>query len=846
LRTTLENGLKVVLVEDHSAPVVALYAWVRAGSADERPHEAGMAHLFEHMLFKGTARRGVGEIAATVEGAGGDINAFTSLDMTVYHITMASRDAATGVDVLADALCHSSFDPEELAKESEVVVEEIRRSMDSPDHVLSEALFATAYVRHPYRLPVIGSEASVRSFTRAQLLEFYARWYAPNNITFVAVGDFAPEPLLAQIRTAFAGAAPRAELVHPREAEPVQAQPRAALLRQNFEQTRFGLAFPITAFEHADTAYLDLLGMIIGEGDSSRLYQRVKERQQLVYEISASSYTPLDAGLLLVEAVLEPEELEPALRSVAAELARLCSAGPSAAELERARINLLASSAREKETLQGQASKYGYYESLGGGIEQEAAYLARARAAQPSDLRRVAREYLRPQRASLVVLLPKEERPELAGAALLAEIERGFRAQAAPAGRELAPGIRRYELPNGLRLIVKPSPRVPVVSLRLAFHGGTLAESEDTQGLGSFFAELIDRGTEQRSAAQLAAEIEGIAGSLEGFSGRNSFGLQGDFMTDSLETGLELFADVLLHPRFAPEEIEKARTDTLAALERLEDNPQGKAFELFAQGLYPQHPYRFRALGTPQSVARFDQAALRRHYESYAHPRAGVLSVVGDVEPDAIAAALAGYLADWEDKPARSLPPRRAPEARSAPTELSATKDKNQVHIAIGFPGVRVGDPDLPALEVLTQLLGSQSGRLFLELRDRQSLAYSTTAFATPGVDAGSFGVYIASAPDKLEEAREGLLRELRRVLDEPVGEPELDKARRYLIGSQAVSLQSYATQASLLALDELYGLGATYYLGYEQRIAAVSAQDIQRVAQRLIDLRAPVIAVVR
>jgi zinc protease len=783
-----------------------------------------------------------------VEAAGGDINAFTSFDMTVYHITMASRDAQTGVDVLIDAIRNSSFDPEALAMESEVVVEEIKRGRDMPGNVLSEALFAAAYSRHPYRLPVIGTEESVRSFSREQLLEFYRRWYAPNNMTFVAVGDFDRQRMLEQIRASFADAKPRPDLSHRREPEPAQQAPRTRVLRERFEQARIGLAFPITAFTDPDTPYLDLLSSVLGDGESSRLYRSVKDRQQLVYQVSTSSYTPLDPGLLMIEAVLEPENVEATIRSTAVEIERLRSFGPSAVELERARANLLASTVREKENVQGQASKYGYYESLGGGLENEALYLERVRSAQIGDLQRVAREYLRPERITLVALLPKDARPEIDDARLGAEVERAFGTSELPKGTDLTPQIRRYELPSGLRVVVKPVRSVPLVSLRLSLFGGSLAETPETQGISAFFAEMFDRGTDQRSAAQLSAEIESIAGSLDGFSGRNSFGLSAEFMTASLDSGLEVFADVLLHPRFPGEEIEKVRADVLAALARQEDNLQGKAFELFAQGLYPEHPYRFQTLGTPKTVKRFDQKALRRYYESYVHPRNAVLSVVGDVDPDQIAGALRVYLSDWESQHEVALPARSAAakSANGKPRELTLEKKKNQVHIVMGFPGLALNDPDAPALEVLTQLLSGQSGRLFIELRDKQSLAYTTTAFAIPGVDPGSFGVYIACAPEKLGEARAGLLRELRRVLDDPIEDAELEKARRYLTGSQAVSLQDYSAQAAVLSLDELYGLGATHFLGYEQRIAAVTAQDVKRVAQRIIDLDTTVIATVK
>ncbi|MCP4003504.1 MAG: insulinase family protein [bacterium] len=847
MRTTLDNGLKVVLIEDHSAPVVALNVWVRVGSADEQASEAGMAHVFEHMLFKGTERRAVGEIASTVEAAGGNINAFTSFDMTVYHITMASRDSAVGIDVLADAVQHSTFDPEELTREELVVLEEINRSEDSPRRAHSRATFETTFTQHPYSLPVIGTAESVKSFTRDGLLDFFHKWYVPNNMAFVAVGDLDPDKVMEQIKSAFADAQPRAGLEHPRPPEPVQDSSRSKIVRSEFEQTLLGISYPATSFRDPETPFLDLLSMVLGGGDSSRLYRNVKDREGLVHGISAGAYTPLDPGLFMVDAVLEGDKIEPTLEAVAEEIERLRAFGPGEKELERARVNLLSGEVHEKETMQGQARKYGYFETLAGGIELEEEYLRAVRNATPEDLKRVAQKYLRADRASIVVLLAKDVRPDLTDNALFAALDVGLSAErSVTGGEQLAGGIHTFTLPNGLRVVVKPNTTIPLVSMRLSFLGGLLAESEETQGISSFLSDVLERGTEQRSAAQLAAEIEGIAGSIEGFSGRNSFGLTGEFLKESLDEGLDLFSDVLLHPAFDPEEIEKARVERLAALRRSEDNLSSKAFEIFQREIYPGHPYRFRAIGTEESLGKINRKALANYYETYARPSNGVLSVVGDVDPDAVVESLSQYLSDWTGDSVVSLPEREIPSPASEARETSLTKNKNQVHIVMGFQGLKLGDPDVPALEVLTQVLSGQGGRLFLELRDKQSLAYSVTAFAIEGLDPGIFGVYIASAPDKLDQSLAGLRSELDKLLNGPIEEEEIARARAYLIGSQAVSLQRYSSQASLLSLDTLYTLGADRHLDYAKHIDAVTLDDLKRVAKRLIQLDKPVIAIVR
>ena len=846
VRTTLDNGLKVVLVEDHSAPVVALNVWVRTGSADEYESESGMAHVFEHMLFKGTEQRAVGEIARTVEAAGGNINAFTSLDMTVYHITMASRDIDVGIDVLADAIQNSAFDAEELDREKQVILEEIRRGEDSPGRVLFQALFDLMYEVHPYRRAVIGTPDHVLSFTRDGMVDFHSRWYVPNNMTFVAVGDFDSDATLARIEEAFAQAESRSDLAHPREPETPQSAPRATVVRRDFQQTLVGVAWPITSFGDERTAYLDLLAMVLGSGETSRLYRHVKDRARLVHAISASAYTPLDPGVFFIDLTLEPDKIEDALAATLDEVERMRAFGPSELELERARVNLLAGEVHEKETVQGQARKFGYYETLAGGLEEEAEYLERVRRATPQDLQRVAVEFLVPERANAVALLPEGERTDFDAAGLLAAVKSAEQPVPVATGTEIHPGIFRYELPNGLTVLIKRNTAVPLVSLRLATLGGLLAETAETQGLSSFLARMVEKGTEARSAAQIAAEVEGIAGDFSGFSGRNTFGLTASFLTESLDTGLELFADVLLHPSFPPDEIKKLKEERLAAIKRHEDNLASKSFDLFNEALYPDHPYRFASIGTEETISGLERDALVTYYERFSVPSNSVLAVVGDVEPDALIQALAAHLGDWTGPAQVDLPDRPAPTPPEKLRKISVEKQKQQVHIVMGFLGLPLGDPDAPALDVMTQILSGQGGRLFLELRDKKSLAYSVGAFSFEGVDPGAFGVYIASSPDKLDESMAGLDRELRELLDEPIRPDELDRARAYLIGTQAVSLQRYSAQAAQLALDQLYGLGATYHLEYGKRIEAVSIEDVRRVAERIILIDRPAMGLVK
>jgi zinc protease len=324
---TLDNGLRVVVQEDHFAPVVAIQVWVKAGSADETPDVAGAAHVHEHMIFKGTARRPVGAIAAEVESSGGNINAFTSADHTVYHVVLASRYCRTGLDILSDAMLNTTFDPHELEKELQVVMEEWKRGEDSPTSRAATELFRLAYTTHPYGRPVIGFRETVEALNRERVVNFYQRWYHPNNMTLVIVGDIDREVVRRNVTELF-GARETVELpVRPRTAEPPQKELRLSAIDMNIEEFYLYLGYPIPPADHPDVFALDLLSFILGGGESARLVQTVQAEKELVNWISASAYTPEDAGLFILAAALEQEKISPAWKRC---LLLLCSASMNA------------------------------------------------------------------------------------------------------------------------------------------------------------------------------------------------------------------------------------------------------------------------------------------------------------------------------------------------------------------------------------------------------------------------------------------------------------------------------------------------------------------------------------
>ena len=859
VRYQLPNGLRVVLQENHAAKVVAFQAWVAVGSADEPPELAGIAHVFEHMLFKGTARRGVGQIAHEVEAAGGEINAWTSFDQTVYHLVLASRFFDTGLDILADALQNSSFDPGELERELKVVLEEVKQGEDNPSRVATQALFGAAYSRHPYRRPVIGYTKTVKSFTRERLIDFFHRWYVANNVTLVVVGDFDVKRAQAAIAEAWGKMVSR-PLARPRDEsgkkEPQQRAPRAKVVTQEVRETQVGVAFHIPGIHHDDTAPLDLLAIILGQGDSSRLTLGLKRRDQLVTDAFAYAYTPRDPGLLVAGATLPPGELDAAFAGLLRETFRLRHEEVGDTELDKAKAIIESDAIYQKETVQGQARKLGFFETVGGGIDWEDEYNRQVRAVTPATLMAAARKYLTVDNATIAALVPEGksgEAKKLEGE-LVAALERASRdAESRWAPRKAAPArdeeVVRLHLPSGARFLVKRDPSVGLVAMRAVWMGGLRYEDARTNGVNNLLAALVTRGTRSRSGDELAHEIEAMAGSIGGFSGRNSFGLRGEMLARHWERGLELLADCILVPAFSDEELAKERRQALEEIRTQADNISSETFRLFQQTLYQKHPYRLDVIGTADSVAALTRKKLVDYYKRHMSPSQMTLAVVGDVDPRAVVQKARALFGATAEKGATAPAAPALPWDAAHPIvgrEVEKFQNKQQAHVVYGFPGTTITDPDRFSLEVLATILSGQGGRLFVELRDKRGLAYRVSAFSVEGVDPGYFAVYIATSPQNLATARSGIEDELGKIAAVPVPRAELERAKRYLVGAHEISLQRRAALASTLAFHEAYGVGWDEYRRYAPGILAVTAGDVQRVAQKYLVRERAIVATVK
>ncbi len=837
----LVTGQTFLAIPVPEMPVVAIQVWIGVGSYDEQEGERGLAHLHEHMLFKGTERngvihRGVGDVAHAVEAVGGQINAWTSHDQTCYHVVMPATQWRVGLDVLADAVCHPAFDSEELAREIEVVVEEQRRAADDPGSVAFERLFARAFAGHPYALPILGTPESVRAVTSDTMRRFWRRHYVAENTSIVAAGDFIPAELHAAVTELFAGQLHRQDerlgrIPAPRPAAGVE------LVDTAFSEAKVLLAWPVPSLLEHDVAALDVAAIALGQGESSRLVRQVLRDKELCNDIGSATWTPPRAGLFTVSFSTSQERLEAAVLAAVTVLQTLRTGGIEEAELDKARVNLLSDATWKRETAQGLVQSHGYFLMATGDADWERQYHARINELTTAEVQRAAHKWLTPDTVQLVVLPGKSDAPPIDTQALLKSVQHVLR----PAPASLAlhqpdvlDGIERIVLPSGDVLLVQPDASVPVWGLRVAALGGQLAEDPATVGRTCMLGQLLTRGTDQLSGDAIAAKIEGLAAGVQGVAGRNSLGLSAVSLKTTTDAVLDLACGCLFGATLPDDEIAQQKKVQLEELRHEEDAPSRRAMRAMARTLYGDHPYGFGILGSPESLARLQRPELLDYLRGRLVPGRLVWAISGDVHPQRMAEAIAAHTPS--DRVPLPAPPSQNVPFLHEKKQIRLHADKQQAHIVLGFRGATLYEPERYALEVLATALGGQSGRLFLELRDRQSLAYSVGAMNVDGVDPGYFSFYIGTTPDKVPQALAGLYAQLERVRQEPLHAGELERTRASLAGGHQIGLQRRLARAATLCLDELYGLGRPAWQGHLQRLLAVTADDVLKVARERLD----------
>lgn len=833
LRTVLDNGMIVILKENHFAPVVSFHVYVRAGSIYEGEYLGrGISHNLEHLMNSGTTKRTKEQINQIVEEIGNVSNAYTTKDHASYFITTASSYFDKALDVFSDYIQNPSFPEEEVEAERGVILNEINMGKDDPERQLFEIFSSAMFRKHPAGVPTIGYRELFEKTTRDDIVNYHKRMYIPNNMIFVAVGDFDSETALSKIKSAFKdfkrGPLPDFSLPD----EPRQVSKRYVEQEMDVQIAYMMLGFHTVDVSHKDLYPLDVLAFIIGEGRSSRLYKTVKDEKQLVYSINAWSATPAykDGGYFGIMAYLAPENIDSAEKAILEEIYRLKIEFVTDEELEKAKTLKESEYVFSQQTMEDQAETLGIDELSTGDMNFSKRYLEGIKSVTKEDIMRVVNEYFFDDNLTVAVIKPKSEQ--------LGIQEKEIKKKEAI--------IQKFVLDNGMRILIKENKTLPLVAIRAIFEGGVRYEDEKNNGISNFMSDMLIKGTKSRTAQQIAEEIESMGGSINTFSGNNSFGISLSVLKHDLNKSLDILADVLMNPSFDQNEVEKKRKEILAAISQQEDDPFALAGKLFRQTLFTKHPYRFLSIGSDETVENITRDDIKQFYEKYCVPNNMVLAIFGDVNASEVIEKVKNNFEGFQKKELLA-PPITNEETIDSIRENKIQKDIKQVVIYLGFLGMKVDSEERYAMEVLDAILSGISypgGRLHERLRANQ-LVYVVHAFNQLGLDPGLFAVYAATTPDKKETVLNIIKEEIESLCNNLISDEELEKGKSICISAKQISLQTNSDQAFNMGLDELYGLGYDDIYHYEERINSVTKEDVKRVAEKYLTLDKYAIAIV-
>jgi len=857
----LSNGLKVLIKEVHAAPVASCYIWYKVGARNERPGITGISHWVEHMLFKGTPSFPKEELKRVIERNGGQWNGFTSTDYTAYFETLPADKIELGIHLEADRMHNSIFDEDEVGRERTVVLSEREGAENHPQFLLREEVQATAYKAHPYQWGIIGWKSDLQSITREDLYNYYRDYYAPNNATLVLVGDFDTDDILKKADKYFGGICAGKPVPHPRTTEPEQYGERRVIVRKAGNLAHINIAYHVPAVGHEDIYPLSVLQAVLSQGRSSRLYKAIVHQELAT---SASFYVgiTIDPGLAWLNAEANasttPDKVEEAL---IAEIEKVQSKFVADDELTRAINQAEANFIYAQDSVSRQASGLGYYETIAS-YKYVYTYLDNIRKVTKEDIQRVAAKYLLADNRTVGYFIPIQSGgkrmtnqtnapnapnySEQAGSMLY--YKSPFNGSqnavsgnpAAKSGSSASPSgtPERVVLDNGLVLITAENRVLPVVAISGRLKAGGMYDTDEQAGIGDFVAHTLAKGTSSRTWQQVAEEIESVGASINFWGGIETASFSARLLTKDFEKVLSVLSDVLLHPIFPKEEIEKYQAQLRSRLKSWDDNPSSVADREIRTLIYPAgHPYHRRLQGYEETISKFKGDELFSFYHQYYRPDVAIIAVVGDIEAEDVREKIKNTFGDWkaDGKPADFvIPPVKMQEASKKSISMM---DKSQVEIALGHNGISRKNPDFYAVDVMNRILGGSAGlgRLFNYVRDVEGLAYGVWSSFSAGLGEGPFIARAGVNPQNVQRAIQSILNQIQQLKEDGITEQELEDAQNMLAGTFALSVETNGGIANVLLNSELFGLGLDYPKKHAQIYRAVTKEQVEKAALKYL-----------
>jgi zinc protease len=839
---TLPNGLTVILHEDHMTPIVAVNIWYHVGSKNERRGRTGFAHLFEHMMFQGSKNHDTDYFKALEVIGATDLNGTTNNDRTNYFQNVPSHALERTLWVEADRMCCllPAMTQERLDNQREVVKNERRQGIDNqPYGLVEERMDAAMYpTHHPYSWPVIGYMEDLTAASKQDVENFFKEYYTPNNCTLVIAGDINIAKTKAMVEKYFGPIPPGPPVGRMKEWVPELQREVRLNMDDQVNLPRLYIAWHSPAAFTSGEANLDLLGRIMGQGKTSRLYKRLVYDLKLAQDVSVSNPAQEIGGKFTITVTAAPgktlDEIEPLVWE---EVEKVKATPPTEEEVERARTSLLAGRLRGLERIGGFGGKsdllanYQTFLDDTNFLEKD---FARYYAVTPATIHAASRRWLHDGRAVMRVT----PMPNYAASNEAPGFDRSKMPSLSEAASLALPKFQRAKLSNGLEVVIAVSKKVPTVQLNLIVRGGWSADPKTKLGLSSFTAALQTEGTSTRSALRISDEAEQLGAQLDVGSFLDSATVSLNALKSRLEPSISLWADVILNPSFPEAEIERKRQQTLGGIVYEKGLPTALALRILPSLLYGDgHPYSqpLTGSGTPESVKAFTRDDLVTYHRAWFRPNNATLVVTGDTTLEEITPLLEKAFASWKpgETPKIAIPPREQP--KQTVIYLIDKPGAAQSVIIGGHLLAPRNDSDSTSFEVLNTLLGGQfTSRINMNLREEKGYTYGAGTFPFLAKGQGLLVVFAPVRTDVTKESLQELMKELREIRD--ARPPTMDEVK-FAQSNLTMSLPGQYETAGGIAgkINDIvtYGLPDDFYSKYPAAVNATTPEALAALAKK-------------
>ena len=823
---TLDNGQTVVIKEVRTNPIVTMDTWIRTGSINEDDTNNGVAHFLEHLFFKGSKNHAPGEFDKLLESKGATTNAATSKDFTHYYITIPSKYFEEALELHADMLMNPLIPRKELEKERKVVLEEISKDENSPNHVVYDNLVSLLYTDHPYKRKVIGKKNIIETIHRDEILNFYNTWYTPSNMVTVIAGDVDTQKALELIKKNFSGNETKApKIKYPKEKQLTQQARKVAYLPS--ESAYMLIGFRSVDINKNDAYALDVLAAILGDGRSSIFYQEIKDKLQLAYSISAVNSTSKDDGIFYISANFTPDKLSKLETKIFEEINKIKKDGVTPEQVSLAQNIIERDTYYQRESISNIAQEIGYtMVTSDNNIKIYDNYVENIKNVTPADVKRVANKYLGIEKSAVSIVLPESAK----------EVEISDITQPAPEAKLISENKNtgKYELSNGATLLLTPNTTNEIVAINIFAKGGNFLQ--DKYGVSSLTASVMLKGTKKYSPTELAQILEDNGIKIVPGVRSDAFSVTVLTTKNEYEKTLSLLNEIINNATFSNYEIEKAKNDALNNIKKSRDIPLQVAIEEYKNLIFENSPYTNSTKLFEKNIPAISREEILAFYNRIFNPKNITISINGDVNKDLTVKEFSNMFksTDTEKFSLASHKNEITPLA-SAKTSTKIDSDTNTDWIFLGWQVAGSDNQkDYATLQVIDSLLGSgMSSRLFKNLRDQEGLAYQLGSSYSANALKGAFLVYIGTNPATLEKSKEMLNAEIQKLKTEFVGTKELREAKDKLLGQFIISQETNLDKASTVGWFETVGLGYDFPDNYEELINSVTEGDIIEVANK-------------